>query len=571
MATDWEQYRADTSANATTAPTNINWEQYRAPADSNAPVKTFLGTLPGNPFKVPLGSDQSFVNPSTISDFMNGVAGQGGINQLAGGVGMLGKGAVNVAKSVASDISPLEQKFNELTQGHEADKAALNQATQEAQAQTGKGSEGQLQFGKSNAEGTLGQTPEMSVVNNPVATGQNVEQATAAHETALSNKDSVQSDLDSSLNKNAAHDVQAAARVDTLQNATKKDIGKVYDEVEGSLAGKNITIKNPETAAKIADDLKTLISKGGLNTPEAKALADKLGNFKESTEIPARDYLASYRTVRDYARQANQEAYKPGITDEARQEAKARAAELDAKTEDMRGVLEDGIGAEDSAKLRDANKRWSTEVTPLYKNKVYNQIRYQGRMPDNIVKQLRGTDPGNVLLRKIIQNDPEANRNVIGQRYQAKPSEVHQPNANMQEYLNAAPDIQEKLANHAQATQDVDEAVEAKKQAEATHQNALSQNAERQKNEDKRAALQDKISKFDQHIANLEKLRSQKDISLSQKVKAERDLKIAKDAKAKAWHTMKLGAKGIVYPILGYGGARAINGISSLVNNAGEE
>lgn len=575
MAIDWEQYRVDDSSGSAPASSNIDWEQYRAP-ESNANkgnvVPTWLGQLPGNPFKVPLGSQQSFINPEIIQGMINTGAGQGGIEKVAEPIIGLAKGTFNTIKNTGANLSPLEQKLAEMKAASDSAQQAAEAAKAQATTEAGTASPERMQFSKTKAENELGQIPEQTVINSPEATARNLDQANTIHEAALNQKSQLESALDQKLNKSAAHDVRAAGRIDAIQNATKKQIGSMYDEVESSLAGKNIEIKNPQSAGEIAGQLKEIISKGGLDSPEAKQVAAKLANYEQSMNIPARDYLASYRTVRDLARQANQEAYRPGITDEARQAAKAHAAELDQKAEEMRGILENGIGPEDAEKLKSANTRWANEVVPLYKNPVYNQIHFKGRMPSNIVQQLRGTDKGNVLLRNIIKNDPEALQNVIGQRYSVKPNELHEPNENMQEYLDAAPDIKQMLDAHKKSSDLVDLTSNAKKQAETQHKNALSQYEERQKNESKRSDLQKKINLLDSHIANLEKTRSMKNITLSQKMKAENELDSAKKAKEKALKTLKgigkyaLGAAGL------YGAGKAINIGSNLINNAdGEE
>jgi hypothetical protein len=112
------------------------------------------------------------------------------------------------------------------------------------------------------------------------------------------------------LNKGAVHDVQVAARADQLISAKKKDIGEIYDTIEKDLANKEITLKNPQDAQELKENLMKLIRSGESNSPEALKALNNLENVGKAETVKARDYLATFRTIRDYAHEARKEAYK---------------------------------------------------------------------------------------------------------------------------------------------------------------------------------------------------------------------------------------------------------------------
>ncbi len=295
-------------------------------------------------------------------------------------------------------------------------------------------------------------------------------------ESKTENLSNLQSNLDQYFQPKATHDVNVAQRVNNIVNGKKSEIGSMYDQVESDLANKNITIQNTDDISDLHDQLRSLLRSNQKDSPEAKDILDRMDNINKNTEIPARDYLSQFRTLRDYARDSRSQQYKIGITDEARMAAKQRADELEDKVEQMKPILEDALGPENNAVLKQANQRYASEIAPLNRNNVYNNFRFNGRGPANIIKDLRGTGTGASQLREIIQNDPEALRNALGQRYAANPQNIHNANDLVQDYIDKSPDLNSFIDKHSDLTEKLNQSVsnlENMKKTQASARNTL--------------------------------------------------------------------------------------------------
>jgi hypothetical protein len=164
--------------------------------------------------------------------------------------------------------------------------------------------------------------------------------------------------------------------------------------------------------------------------------------------------------------------------------------------------LNEGLG-EFKPEFDYINRGYAKEVFPLRKNPVVKAAK-KGKLSGDIINSLRTNESGMPLLREVIKQDPELLRNVVGQRYLVNPSEVHNPNELMREYLDEMPQFKNLLE---------------------TKENLLEKTAKR------------------------------KDISLEQKINAEKELKEIKKAKSKSKNklayagTTALIGGGFSYPL----------------------
>lgn len=465
-------------------------------------IDTFLGKMPANSMQ----QMRNMINPETINEMVGWAAGSPGVRFIGKGLGKVAISPLKVIGGALKGSEPYEQSAAKAAKAHEIASKEYEQAAQAAQRQTGKSGIGSLEYGKTKAESELAQNPNVEQVGTP----DQAKEYLKRNQEELGN---TEKKIGEHLNKGAVHDVQVAAKADKLIGAKKKEIGNIYDSVENDLANKNITIPNTDTTHGISNELLVLIKKGEYNSPEANQLLERLGNIGKDENIPARDYLSTMRTARDYAHEARRDAYKVGITDEARQAAFKRADELEEQVNKMKPILEKGIGEESSELLKQANERWSSEISPIQKNKIYNQIKYEGRLPTNIMKELRGTGTGMKELREIIKNDPELLRNVVGQRFANAPHKLHEIGELEKEYVERMPELKEMLGEHKVLTEKIAQTEKAIPEIEKTSQKLSRRNE-----------LQESINKMDERIKDLKEKSVKKYISLSDKVKTEREL-----------------------------------------------
>jgi hypothetical protein len=359
----------------------------------------------------------------------------------------------------------------------------------------------------------------------------------------------------------------------------KKEIGNIYDTVENSLEDKNVLIPHTDqlmeaekAARKLLEDSRGFFK----NDEEFEAAVKKLAKSDQGAKrgpsdiVPASDVLKNYRTMRHLSQKLNKEAYSTKVAGnkELQSEMLAKAEEFENNAQNLETLLENNDLGPSLKNLKEANKRWREEVTPLYRNKTYKQF-LNGLGPDNIMKALRGNGPGQAIIRKIIQEDPELLRNVVGQRYANNPSKLHEFDELTHEYTQHMPEVQEFKNQHfeskqaeTQAKMDLERAKHEhqmqREQADIAHRKATEkaknetrakkaethkENLAKQKEHEEKIkhfkmqqemkSLEEESVNLKDHADKLKEKASRRDISLKQKLDLEAEIKQTKEKLAK--------------------------------------
>lgn len=254
------------------------------------------------------------------------------------------------------------------------------------------------------------------------------------------------------LGRNEEHDVKAAERFKTTIEKTKDDIGSMFDQVQDNIQGKEITLKNSRSAQDVMSDLTGLIKKGQHESPEALSLLDELDNIGKDQTISAAKFMSAWRTTDKVAKDTRAQAFRTGLTTEMQESLLEKAKELDEKASKMEDILSDSVDSDDLKLLRDAKKRWATEITPLYGNSMFHQIMRDVRInSSNIMKDLRGHGKAQSILNDIASKDPEILKNLIGQKFADKPMDLLNPNKTQQRYINQVPELEPLINNLSQS------------------------------------------------------------------------------------------------------------------------
>jgi len=477
-------------------------------------------------------------------------------------------------RNAFKNLSPLEKKFAEAQEKLQADQAALKSAQGAAQSSgiSGNPNMAQAQSFKQqsnlqNQYESLNEDPsiisslpehsfaelERSKSNIDNAKSQ-IEDANLEHEKAIDFVNQNEKDISNHLNQGAAHDVRTARRVKEMEKANRQQISSGYDALEKDFSDKNVVIDNTEAIKQKNKDLMDLIKSGEHRSPEATKIIEDLDKLTDTTSINAKDYLRAYRSASQFAREARQKSYQPGMNAEERNEWHQKYKELDDKVQEMGETLEDSVGSQDFGRLKELNSRWKNEVVPLYKNTIFQNISKKSQMPSNIMNSLRGDEPGNVLIKNMIKSDPESLKNVVGQRYANKPDALHNANEIEKEYIDQMPELQNLLQNHAEsksaasmAENKINEAELAHKEAKKLHEQITDEHENLIKQSEKRSAKRqeiddthDKLALLDKHVSNLRAVANRKSLSLKEKMKVEKDLKDAIELKNKATRRLVL-------------------------------
>lgn len=503
-------------------------------------------------------------NKGLIDNLINSYAGDNAFGLVGEGIAGAGK----VLNNAFKDISPLEQKAIESKQ--EFKNLGIEQKEIQGQGKTSglptdlntaQGQALQSQQKLNDLQESLGDKPP-TLPKNVDEAQTNLDKAQSDHETANNLSDETENNLSTHLKKGIDYDVEAANRIKTIGQANRKGISNGYDELTNDWKDREVPIDNTSKIQDKNNELMDLIKSGGARSPEANSILDELKGLEDEKSTNASDYLTVYRSVSQYAREARQKAYQPGMNAEQRAEWKDKYDTLDSKVDEMGKTLEGSVGPDEFQKLKDLNNRWRTEVVPLHQNRIYQNIVKNGTMSDNIIKSLRGTNKGNVILRNIVQNDPELLKTVVGQRYAVKPSEVLNPTDRIKPYSDLMPDMNQLRDQHLSAKDAVDSSKQALDQAVQSHKE-ISSNADeyaskRQEIED----TQNKLGLLDKHVENLRQIASRKGLSLKEKDAAERAYSIAKKAQSDARYKLKVGGY-IGLSALGAGGLRYVGKLLS--------
>jgi len=387
-----------------------------------------------------------------------------------------------------------------------------------------------------------------------------IDTAQAVHESTKQTVKDTENKISTLLNRGKEHDVEAASQIEAAQEERHSAITQKYKTVEKNLVGKEIPQDHAEAIKSKYAELNGIIKSGGMQSKEARQIGVDIDNLEKNKNMTANEAVGKLQSVKQYAREARQKAYEPGMNREERDEWKARYNELDDKVDELSKTLEDNIPAEDAVLLKEANKGWRNEVVPLQKNTIYQRIRHYGQMPDNIMKSLRGKNKGNVILRNIIQGDPEIVKNVLGQRYRtpAGKQEIHEAatsgDARTNSYIDKLPELKPLLDHREAVNQAVDVTKkhiedatrayekardfekEAKQNATSTSNQHVQYDRERDKLQrkltdhyDEVKALQKRALELEKQIPGLQKAAMRKNQTLAQKKAAMQALKDAKN------------------------------------------
>ncbi len=542
-------------------------------------VNTFLSPIIGNlpkPGTVPEFNQGTPESKNLISNLIDAASGTPGMRLVGPAI----SGVTNTLGRAFKDISPFEQKALDAKQQFEnvedQEKAVQQQGSASGLPNNADSAQSQAfknQQKLSDLQESLGDQPP-TLPKNVEEAKTNLDKAQATHEEAKNLANNTEDQLGTHLKKGIDYDVDAASRIKAIEQANRKGISKGYDDLQDDWANREVKIDNTGKIQDKNDELMSLIKSGGARSPEASNILEELENLKNEKSVSAKDYLQAYRSVSQYAREARQKAFQPGMNAEERMQWQEKYNNLDSKVEDMGKTLEDSVGGDEFGKLKGLNDRWRNEVVPLHQNRIYQNIVRRGTISDNMIKSLRGTDKGNVILRNIVKNDPELLKNVVGQRYAIKPSEVLNPTDRIKEYSDLMPEMNQLRDQHLAAKDAVDSSKQALDESTQAHKE-ISTNADeyadkRQKIED----TQNKLDLLDKHVENLRQVAARKDLSLKEKINAEKNYANAKRAQKDARYKLKvagyIGLSGLGMGGLRYAGKLLSNNQASIENKEGE-
>ncbi len=396
------------------------------------------------------------------------------------------------------------------------------------------------------------------------------------HEQNIENMASnIDSNIGQFLNQGAAHDVRAAQGLSHRVQAVEDYWHDAYKTFQNNIADANFQM--PKTAMEKLDydamspyqliqtfgndafealkqgKMDEFIKKQNTNgVNPAKGNNSYLQTLMEVaptiTDTNAADFLAKYKDFRDRTFKLGQRLRDPRVEEVEKQKMQEALTEARKMQAQMKQVLDAGLG-EYKPEFERVNKGYSEQIYPLRDNPVVQNAQ-EGKLSDNIIKSLRTNEEGMPLVRELVKQDPEILRNVIGQRYFAKPEELHNPNELMREYLGEVPQLKRLLNEKQTANAALEQSRANAKAAQEQHKAILKRSVESQKLETHVSDLHDKIengkkdlSTLEKNITSLKEAANKKNISLAKKIQVEKQLSDAKSEHAEIQKNQKEAEK----------------------------
>jgi hypothetical protein len=375
-------------------------------------VDTFIGRLPKNVPELRPGTPQ---NKELIENMMGAAIGGPGMKMIGAGIGKGANALKNMITSAGKGVEPYKNVAANAGQEYEAATAAAK-------------------------------VPKPGLYRNPMSDLEGIEHQLGTH-----------------INAEAEHGVRAAeginSRVKSIEDFWSDSYKKLEDKIKDAKfhmpeqAMENLTYDSKAIMERIkqgADPKKviSIMEKEAANAknPFYKQLIEKAPTSKDTN---AGDFMAKYRDFRDTMGGLKSDLRNENILSAQKEkirEAIKKGKDMETQIKD---TLHQGLG-EHKPEFDWINKGYSEQVYPLRGNSLVNKVKPealggQGKIEDNLIKALRTNESGMGVLRDIVKQDPELLRNVVGQRYMAKPSSIHAPNELTREFLDEMPEFKNLL------------------------------------------------------------------------------------------------------------------------------
>lgn len=303
----------------------------------------------------------------------------------------------------------------------------------------------------------------------------------------------------------------------------KQELGKEFQDLDKSFAGKEIKIPNAINEEEITDLAKKHL--GDHSNPIAyKSFIDQSHDyFKDMaghTIQDAQSLYRKYRTLTMEATRVRRGLTDRGITPEEYARRVGIAGAHDAEAEQIEKILKNQIGGDPFERLTKVKHRWKTEYAPVTELKNYQNIVEHERINDrNLPSTLRGAHPGNAILRNYIQSNPEASRLNAAMQFSENPEQLANLNRTNQDYINqqSTPLLHELQQQQQNAMQAIPQAQAQQQHFTEMHQRIAQVAKEHAAQREQAQKIEAQLPKIKEENANLTRLEKQIRLELEKK------------------------------------------------------
>jgi len=238
----------------------------------------------------------------------------------------------------------------------------------------------------------------------------------------------------------------------------REEIGSKYDKLEESLP--NIEIPGSPDMDAVEKELNKFTSDKAALTDEQKDSFRKIlaatHPTGKSKTINGKQFFRAYRSLKRMEGTQRSKAF--GLSPKEHDEWIERANETKKTYENMEKIIEKHFPEDTISKLHKINHEYANKVAPLHENPMYQQMLKHGRFKGNMVESLSGTTPGNKILNKLIQNNPELSRLVLGHSFAKNPEKLMSPNKAIEPFVRANPQISKLMEYQKQSASELEAA-----------------------------------------------------------------------------------------------------------------
>jgi hypothetical protein len=266
--------------------------------------------------------------------------------------------------------------------------------------------------------------------------------------------------LNTYLGEGQIHHERFATEVKEGREKLENQNTSNYKAVDKQLEGKNVQVKNNEIANKILKNVEqdtsdNFLSSLGLSTPKEKMIPS----------IPAKDFLAAYRKVRNESYEQLMFARENPNT-ELGQKAYEKHLKLKKHEEDMHSLLKESMGEDIYKDFRKAQDYFKDTIAPMRQNSTFREVQKKGKVSGSLLEKSVGTEVGQDILQNMIHQNPEMMRLAVGHEYAGKVNNLYKPNELLEKrYFPRMSELQNLMKEHHGARQEHEHAAAQHEQA----------------------------------------------------------------------------------------------------------
>lgn len=302
--------------------------------------------------------------------------------------------------------------------------------------------------------------------------------ASNKHELESSLNEAVQSNFLSREGLQDLHE-EATNNQNLTDKALKQHLGEgTNHEVELANHLNNFYETNVQKGKDIFTQLESSLDKRTVSMPDSSITGTK--------EVNLKDLFNNYRNLRDVAGEMWSDTASPFLKTGERKELIEKAKQAQSQADDLKITAEKYMTPDEKKLLNQGNDLYKDVIYPLRASSIFKKVQKEGVVPNDMLFKLSGPEEHPVLekdltsqmkakkiMREFIQSSPETSRLLIGQKYAANPKLLHEPNAELQPYLDASPQTSVLSQSHRNAIDRQDATQNALKQA-VSNENRMS-------------------------------------------------------------------------------------------------